>query len=160
MSARGFTLIELMVSVAILAVLVSIALPNFSGVIANAQVRSAADQLRDMVGRARQEALKRNVPVTLAAAGNVVTLSIPAFGAAPSVQLTQFVSKAQISDGSVTLTGSGRAISAATFNIAAPTLACKAANGPVTCYSVQVFTGGAVRMCDPTIATGSAKACL
>lgn len=160
MKARGFTLIELMVSVAIIAVLVSIALPSFSGVIANAQVRAAADQLRDMVGRARQEALKRNVPVALAAASNVVTLSIPAFGAAPAVQLTQFVSKAKISDGSVTLSGSGRADSAVTFKISSPTLACKAERGPVTCFSVQVFTGGAARMCDSTIAAGSAKACL
>lgn len=160
MKARGFTLVELLVSVAILAVLATLAVPVFSKVVANAQVRSAANQLRDMVARARQEALKRNVPVTVAAASNVVTLSIPAFGAAEAVQLSRFTSTATIADSAVTLTGSGRASAAASFAISSPALACKAADGPVTCYTVQVFQGGAARMCDPTITAGSAQACL
>lgn len=156
---RGFTLIEAMVTLAIVAVIASIALPNFTTVIANAQIRSTADQLRDLAGRARQEAVKRNVPVALTAAGNVVTLAVPAFGASPALKLTQFVSKSTISDGVVTLTGSGRATAAASFTVTSDKLACKAADGPLTCYTVQVFTGGATRMCNPALAKGSPAAC-
>jgi len=159
MKPRGFTLVEVMISLAIVVVLTSIALPNFGPVVADAQVRSSADQLRDMVGRARQEAVKRNVPVALTAAGNVVTLSIPAFGAAPAVQLTQFIPTASIADGAVTMTGSGRANAAAAFEVTSGKYACKASNGPVTCLTVKVFAGGAARMCDPAKAAGSAKAC-
>lgn len=160
MKARGFTLIELLVSVAILAVLASLAMPAFTTIVANARVRSAADQLRDLVGRARQEALKRNLPVTVTAASNVVTLSIPPFGGSTALQLSQFSSTATISDGAVTLNGSGRASAATSFAISAPDLACKADQGPVTCYAVQVFQGGAARLCDPTMTAGNAKACL
>jgi len=159
MKPNGFTFIEVMISLAIVVVLASIALPNFAPVVANAQVRSTADQLRDMVGRARQEAVKRNVPVVLSAASNVVSLSIPAFGTAPAVQLTQFAPTANIADGAVTMTGSGRANAPAAFEVTSGNYACKAANGPVTCLTVKVFTGGAARMCDPAIATGSPKAC-
>jgi type IV fimbrial biogenesis protein FimT len=159
MKARGFTLIEVMVSVAIVAILASIAVPNVGPAIATAQVRSSADQLRDMVARARQEAVKRNVPVTLSASDNVVTLAVPAFGTSPALQLTKFVPTASISNGSVTMTGSGRADVAAAFQVTSSKYACKAADGPVLCLTVKVFTGGAARMCDPTIAAGSAKAC-
>jgi type IV fimbrial biogenesis protein FimT len=160
MRRGGFTLIELMVCVAIVAILTAIAMPNFAVVVENSQVRSTADQLRDTVMRARQEALKRNAPVRVSSAGNVITLAVPVFGANPAVQIMQFISQANVADAAVTLNGSGRANDDVTFSITSPGYACKANAGPIDCYNVQVFAGGAVRMCDPTKPEGDLKACL
>jgi type IV fimbrial biogenesis protein FimT len=59
----GFSLIELMVVVSVLAVLLGLALPSFSEWIRNNQVRSAAESLRDGLQLARSEAVKRNARV-------------------------------------------------------------------------------------------------
>lgn len=160
MAQRGFTVIELLVGVSILAIVTSLALPNFALLIANGQVRSTADQLRDSIVRARLEALKRNVPVTLAVKDGVGALSVAAFGANEAVDITSFTYKATVSERSVTLNGSGRAQENATFMVSSPKYACKADAGPITCYNIQVFVGGAVRMCDPGKPTGAAHACL
>lgn len=160
MAQRGFTLIELMIGVAIVAILASLALPNFAQQIADSEVRSTADQLRDSLVRVRQEALKRNVPVTLAVKDGVGALGVAAFGASPAVSITSFTYKGSVSEGAVTLNGSGRAQADASFMVSSPRYACKADAGPITCYKIQVFAGGAVRMCDPSKLAGEVRACL
>jgi prepilin-type N-terminal cleavage/methylation domain-containing protein len=160
MNSKGFTLVEMMVCVAIIAIIAGIAVPNFATVIANSHIRSTADQMRDILARAAQEARKRNATVQVSAANNVVSLSVPAFGANPAIPLTQFTSKAAISNGVVSVNGSGRANADVTFSITYPGFACKGNSGPVECYNVQAFVGGAVRVCDPTKSEGDMKACL
>jgi prepilin-type N-terminal cleavage/methylation domain-containing protein len=44
-SERGFTLVELLIVVAILAILVAVVLPNFVGILGNAQSNSGAAEL-------------------------------------------------------------------------------------------------------------------
>lgn len=62
--ARGFTAIELMVTVAILAILVALAAPSFKPLIERWRVRSAVEGLQSSLYFARSEAIKRG--------GNVV----------------------------------------------------------------------------------------
>lgn len=62
----GFTIVEMMVTVAILAILVSIALPSFRNFIEDQRVKSVASELHASIILARSEALKRNVSITLA----------------------------------------------------------------------------------------------
>lgn len=59
------TLIELLVSVSILAGLLAMALPAFSEWIRNNQIRVAAESLREGLQLARSEAVKRNARVRL-----------------------------------------------------------------------------------------------
>ena len=69
--ARGFTLIELMVTVAILAIMLGIGVPSFRSFIASQRVKSASYELMTSLQIARSEAIKRNgtVSVTPGSAG-------------------------------------------------------------------------------------------
>ena len=57
---RGFTLLELMVTIALLSVLLVIAVPSFTEFRQRAAIRGAADQVATFWGDARFEALRRN----------------------------------------------------------------------------------------------------
>ncbi len=59
-SSRGFTLVELMVTIAVAAVLLVIAVPNFRTITINNRLRTAADDVYSAVNTARMEAIKRN----------------------------------------------------------------------------------------------------
>jgi type IV fimbrial biogenesis protein FimT len=58
--SRGFTLVEMMIGVAILAVLISMAVPSFSLWIKNLGIRNAAESIQGGLMLARTEALKKN----------------------------------------------------------------------------------------------------
>lgn len=64
-SGDGFTLIEMVIVVAILSILAAAAAPSFSTLIATQRTRSAANDLHAALVKARSEALKRNTNVTL-----------------------------------------------------------------------------------------------
>ncbi len=68
-SARGFTLPELLAVLAVLAILSSIAAPSFSALIGTMRARTTSSDLYASLSRARSEAIKRNVEVTLAPGG-------------------------------------------------------------------------------------------
>lgn len=61
---KGFTLVELMIAIVILAILASIAAPSFVRLIASQRVRAAAFDLHGDLSFARSEAIKRNSNVT------------------------------------------------------------------------------------------------
>jgi type IV fimbrial biogenesis protein FimT len=64
-SSAGFTLIELMVSVVVLAILATIGLPAFNDLISSQRARAATSALHDSLSLGRSEAIKRNASTTL-----------------------------------------------------------------------------------------------
>ncbi|MBT0571733.1 GspH/FimT family pseudopilin [Curvibacter sp. CHRR-16] len=73
------TIIELMVAVAIIALLAVLAVPSFSEWIANSKVRSTAEEVANGLRMAQSEALRKSLPVAF-----VITASTPAANATPA----------------------------------------------------------------------------
>mgnify|MGYP001262203579 CR=1 FL=1 len=89
MRAPGFTLIELMVTLAIVAILLVLGAPVYTTWIQNMQIRTATESLVSAMKLARAEAIKRNVPVTFSlvtgpSAGNSTEWSITCNPAGPN----------------------------------------------------------------------------
>ena len=63
LAARGFTLVELMIALAILGTLIMLALPSMVTWIQNTQIRTAAEGMYAGLTLARSEALRRNTTV-------------------------------------------------------------------------------------------------
>jgi type IV fimbrial biogenesis protein FimT len=64
-SNRGFTLIEMMVAIAVLAILSMIAVPSFREASLSSQLRSSANNFIATANFARSEAIKRGTAVTM-----------------------------------------------------------------------------------------------
>lgn len=71
--ARGFTLIELMVTIAVAAVLLAIAVPSFTSVINGNRLTGEANELVASLQLARSEAVRRNMQVIVCSSSNGAT---------------------------------------------------------------------------------------
>jgi len=67
---RGFTLIEVIIAMAIFAILAAIAVPSFNVWRQNAQFRSDARSVMGALQQARVQAVTRNEPITVDFVGN------------------------------------------------------------------------------------------
>ena len=59
-STKGFTLVEMMIAMVVMAILLALAARSYSVWIANSQIRTAAETLAEGLSAARNEAIKRN----------------------------------------------------------------------------------------------------
>lgn len=182
--SRGFTLIELMIGLTLLGLLVMLALPSFSTMLANQKLRAQAESVANGLQTARAEAVKRNVPVQFVTTDDnagidalVNTLTPGAGGQNWVVRATATPGPYEYVEGKNAAAGSQLAASVAsiTFNGLGQTdLAttatyqvtsaqgglCVAAGGSMRCLNVTVSPGGQVRMCDPSVtAAGDTRKC-
>jgi type IV fimbrial biogenesis protein FimT len=186
---RGVSLIELMIGLAILAVLLAMAAPSFSAWIQNTQIRTVAETVQNGLQLARAEAVRRNTQVrfqlttttdnscALSTANNnwVVSLddpsgqcaSAPSDTVAPRIMQVRPAAeggvKAVVAADRSTLVFNGWgqvSAGSATINISNPSGGtCAALAGPMHCLNVMVTTGGQVRMCDPARASSDPQGC-
>lgn len=70
---RGFTLIELMVTLSVAAILMTIAVPNFQSFLANNRMAAQANDMITALNMARSEAVKRAANVAVCASSNSTT---------------------------------------------------------------------------------------
>lgn len=182
MRSAGFTLIELMIAIAILAIMLLIALPNFAIWMQNTQIRTAGEAVLNGMQLARAEAIRRNVNVELRldpVAGVVSsswTACVAGTGPACVAGTPEFIQSRVAGEGSaaalVTITPAGA--TTVTFNsfgsvatnadgtvtvteikIDSPAIA--AADSRELCILVRA--GGNVRMCDPQVAVTDTRSC-
>ena len=70
---KGFTLIELMITIALLAILLFVAVPNFSGFVASSRLTASKELLISSVAFARSEAIKRGESVAVCRTDDAAT---------------------------------------------------------------------------------------
>lgn len=150
---RGFSLIELLVTLAVLAVAATLAAPSAAKMIASRKVQGAAQSILDGLTQARTEAVRRNTQVRfdLAAGGTGWTITQVSSGSV----LRSFSSSEWHG---IVLDSVGSATSA-TFlatgllqggtQLSQVTVSSTASDNAVR--RVNVFGGGLIRLCDPTI---------
>ena len=61
----GFTLIELMVTISVLGILLSIGIPSYQNMVLNSRITAQANQVITALNYARSEAVKRAAPATV-----------------------------------------------------------------------------------------------
>jgi type IV pilus assembly protein PilE len=116
--ARGFTLIEIMIVVAVIAILASIALPSYNNYLRKARRADAQAALTDIATRQQQYLMDARAYAPDLATLNYTlqttvtdwyTVAIAVAGPPPSftVTATPIASKAQVEDGSLQLTSTG-----------------------------------------------------
>ena len=173
----GFSLIELMVAIAILAISLRIAVPSLQSWIENTRVRSTAESIMAGFQIAKNEALRRNAPVRISLNTDTSWLvgCDPANDADADADgledCPSNIKSRSMKDGSTNVTaaitpngatsvlysGFGRAVGGDENPITSVDVPAAAKAG-VTSLRI-VVTGGGVRMCVPTVASGDPRAC-
>ena len=64
-NVRGFTLIELMVTIAIMAIMAAFALPSMRNLVANTRIVNRSEQIANAIRLARVEAVRTNLPILI-----------------------------------------------------------------------------------------------
>jgi type IV fimbrial biogenesis protein FimT len=172
---RGFTLIEMLIAIGIVALLFKMAAPSYRTWMQNMQIRNATHAIADGLNVARGQAISRNVPVQLqltslangtgaawtaseVLAGTVVEKWSSAEGASGS-QI------APAGGGIVTFSPLGRVVAPNPIDNSAPLLQVNvtssndAGDPALRNMRVVVGNGGLARMCDPGLAQPDPRAC-
>lgn len=168
--SAGFSLIELMVTIAVLGTLVAVGMPSFTKMIRNAEIRSAAESVSAGIQRARAEAVSRNARVQFVLGSGtswyVDYVSTPD----PSNRLD---SRASAESLNATLSVLPVAATTVTFNqlgqIVTPNPADASlplaqvtftATGGNQTLLVMIGAGGNARVCDPSLPASNLRSCL
>lgn len=153
---NGFTLVELMVTIAVLAIIATIAVPSFTSTLVATRIRSAASALQGQLMFARSEAIKRNADVTLTwSSGSAGWSSTTSVGTTTLASSSGTGALATVSSTSVTFQPTGRTTASAsvTFEIDQS----GGGSGSVRC--VVLRSSGAPSVCQNTCAEALAGTC-
>jgi type IV fimbrial biogenesis protein FimT len=172
----GFSLIELMFGIAIVAILATVAVPSFRTWIQNIQIRTATESITNGLQRARAEAVARNTNVDFVlGTGSSWTVDYvvkpvstdPAIDSRSSTEGSVNVTRTVVPVGATTITFNNLGTVGVPPNqplnadgTAPFTQIDLAAVGANQNLRVTIGVGGNARTCDPNLAAGtSPRAC-
>lgn len=159
----GFTLVEILIGITIVAMLMAVGLPSYRAWIQNTQIRGAAESVLNGMQLARSEAVRQNLNVQLVlGTQSSWTISVPS--TATQIQARDYSAGSK----NVTVTKTPNAATTVTFNSlgrvttnadASATFTQLDFDVPTTILAaaesrnlrIVIASGGNVRMCDPTV---------
>ena len=150
MRTRGFTLIELMVALAVAGVLMGLAVPSFFESTARARLQGAINELAIDLQYARSEAVRERAPVTL---------TVAASGASYTIANATGTLKAVTLPSGVTLTADASVSYDALRGMAQATVFNAAISGVSGNLRVSTNAVGRVQVCTPSTAFGGYARC-
>jgi type IV fimbrial biogenesis protein FimT len=170
----GVSLIEILIAVAIVALIIALGLPSYATWIQNTQIRTASEAILAGLQVAKNEAIRRNAAVQFKLDNGTNTQwrvnfftdpdgtplqSRLAEEGSPNATITRIPGDAD----TVTFSALGRVIPNAD---ASPSLTAVVVNNlliPVAAdrrmLAILVPPGGAIRLCDPQVAAGDPRTC-
>lgn len=169
----GFSLIELMVAVAVIVITATVAIPSYRAWIQNTKVRTAAESILNGVQKARSEALTRNTPVRFqlgANSGWTVECVTPAAAACSDLNngVVETRNSNEGSTGAAVITPTPGGTNNATFTglgVRSGTAANQFTQVAVSYagadrnLNITIGAGGTVRLCDPNAKLTDPRRC-
>ena len=177
---KGFTLIELMITVTIIGLLMVFGLPSYQQWIQSTQIRTAAESVQNGLQLARAEAVRRNAPMQFQLTSTtgktdwticgVATLPCPAASVVQQRPGTEGSANARVGVGTtatlfttalatatvpanvVTFTGFGRITPPLAAGVSTRIDITNSTTANARTIVLLVSSGGQIRMCDPLLA--------
>lgn len=166
--SRGFSLIELMIAITVMAILMGLAVPSFKIWMQNSQIRNGAESIQNGLQRARAEAVARNANIEFVLGVDsswVVKLVGGAnIDARPANEGSKNVTRTVLPVGATTVTFNNFGGVVANADASA-TLTQVDLDSPLIAAAdsqnlrVTVGLGGNARMCDPNVAAPNPRGC-
>jgi type IV fimbrial biogenesis protein FimT len=161
--SAGFTLIELMITIAIFSITLTFGISSYRTWVQNTQIRNAAESIMNGIQRARAEAVKRNTSVAFdLSADSSWQISVAGSGVIEtrsSSEGSKNVTVTPTPTGATTITLNSLGVVVPNADSSAPltqvNLSATSAAAGGRAMRVTIGMGGIVRMCDPNLATGS-----
>lgn len=161
----GFTLIELMIGIALLAILVNLAMPSLQTMFRNTEIRNAAESVLNGLQRARAEAVARNTNVTFVLGANSAwTINV--------VNPASTIESRRANEGSSSVTRTVLPLGATTitYNNVGQVAANADGTNPLRQVDMTAIGGnrnlritigvsGSAKMCDPLLSAPNPRAC-
>lgn len=144
---RGMTLIELVVAMAIAAMLAVAAAPAFSDYLANSRLRENGNALYSQALYAQSEAIKRNTVVRMTVAdGEIVVTDRDDPDNPVTLRTVPLNNGITAEAATVDFGGEGRPVgfAAASIDVSHPTLSCST---EIRCPGLRIDGGGGMRLC-------------
>ena len=170
MRQKGFTLVELVVTIVVLMAVSSVAIPAFQTSIGNAQIRTVAESIRNGLQLTRAEAIKRNARVKF----TLQSTSAWQIGCVtPTATCPASISQKSAGEGSssnisvsadnstAVFSGFGTRDPASPAGLTVVNITnTQVSSNELKALRVTLAAGGNVKVCDPTVTiSGDPRAC-